>query len=314
MFRKRTKLILAAVLLCFAAGMFSMSLLRIRDHTTAFTPRVWTSQPSTSVPMYPLHPIDETSEPIRSLHAVYVKINGQAGLFLLDTGASDTVVSARFARTLQIPDQEIQTLQVEGNIQADTVRAFKAQSLQIGDVLYTDFLVMVLELEHIQSWTHTDLDGILGGNVLNALPYRVDFARRTFTISEQIRIPPEQAIPIRLLSNHIHIDAAVNGRPIVFVLDTGASSTLLDKKQLDFLFPQGPPEAELAPGKVIDINQETLTDREKLILPNLQIGPITESQWPVTLQDINLLGQDFTARFVLVMDPRRSHMGLLLSE
>ncbi|MBN1124300.1 MAG: retroviral-like aspartic protease family protein [Sedimentisphaerales bacterium] len=314
MIQKRTKLVFAALFLGIAASMFCISLIWTWERKSAFTPRIWTDQPTTSVPIYPLDPINESSEPISSLNAVYVEINGRAGLFLVDTGASDTVISSRFARTLQIPDQEIQTLAVEGNIQTGTVRAFKAKSFLVGDVLYSDFMVIVLELEHIQSWTHTDLDGILGGNVLNALPYRLDFPRNTLTISEQIRVPPEQAISIQLLSNHIHINCIANGYPVTFMLDTGASSTLLDENQVRYLFPELPPKVELVPGKVIDINQETLTERKKLILPNLRIGPITETEWPVTLQDINLLGQDFTGRFILVVDPERLKIGFLLPE
>ena len=273
-----------------------------------FKPRVSRGTSGTQVPVYSLQPVGGPGEPIEKLVAVQVQINGRSGLFLVDTGANTVTVSERFARA--IPVESTQPIPVETHFGVSVMQVFQAESLRIGEVVYRDFFVPIMKLQHIQNWTHTDLDGILGGNVLNALPYELDFAARQLTIGRDVVVPKEQAVRISVKDDLLIAEAKVNGRPNRFILDTGATSSLIRREDVDRLF--APEEPTLSPTsvRVVDIKQDRAIERKEVVLPEVRLGPAIVREIKAGLFEENLLGQDFLNGFTLTVDARRRRLAL----
>lgn len=308
---KRILLILAATWAALAVFAVVIVTLYVQQDTIHLKPHVLRSA-GTQVPLYPLQSVAGPDEPIERLMAVHVHLDGRAGLFLVDTGASAVTVSRRFARAIGVKSPRPVHLQM--NFGVSEVEVFRARALRIGEVTYRDFDVLILELQHIQDWTHTDLDGILGGNVLNALPYELDFAARRLTIGRGLAVSSDDAVPLTIQDGLILAEATVNGRPNRFILDTGASNTLIRSDDLDRLFaPEKPPLTSL-PVRIVDIKQDQVTEHKEVVLPDVRLGDAMVRDLKAGLFEQNLLGQDFLARFTLRVDAPHRRLALVKLE
>lgn len=117
-------------------------------------------------------------------NAVWVTVNSQASrrplTFLLDTGASKSVISTRLAREMNLPLQKSGTVCVVGG-KLGTWKAENFNGRVGGHQLATS--VMAMNLEH-EAWSYSHhMDGIVGMDFLNSKDVNVDFGSHLATIS-----------------------------------------------------------------------------------------------------------------------------------
>jgi len=103
---------------------------------------------------------------------VDIKINRFKAKMLLDTGASQTLISEKFANKLKIEKKEIETDNISIGIANNKLspQLAEIQLLQIDNIKIRGFQCIVLPMEHInntyRSIGQNEIDGIIGNELL----------------------------------------------------------------------------------------------------------------------------------------------------
>jgi predicted aspartyl protease len=115
-----------------------------------------------------------------SLVVIPVVLNGHGAYrFLLDTGATHTVLSRAVANQLHVPAGKPQTLITAGGTVPVTLRTL--ETVQIGNVRMTQVPIAVADFELL----HTlNIDGIIGADYLRQFKISIDYAHRLLTIGQ----------------------------------------------------------------------------------------------------------------------------------
>jgi len=137
---------------------------------------------------------------------------------MLDTGASDTVLTPRAARELGVsvrrtkstPYRKATRLGRDLQFWVDTRRSDTASGV---------------------SWEF----GLLGGTFLDDYVLEIDFPGRRvrfldpkkYEVPEAVSAPNERVVPIRLQGTRIGVEIEMNGREVYVMLDTGAPGTVI---------------------------------------------------------------------------------------
>jgi clan AA aspartic protease (TIGR02281 family) len=114
-----------------------------------------------------------------SLVVVPVTLNGREGYkFLLDTGATNTILSIKVADQLGLPAHRHATLLTAGGNLPVTVHRVK--TMQIGSLQLSDLEISVADPRLFQK---LHVDGILGADYLKQFKISIDYAHRTLSIN-----------------------------------------------------------------------------------------------------------------------------------
>lgn len=117
-----------------------------------------------------------------ALIAVPVIVNGQGPYkFLLDTGASNTILSLRVAEALGVPAGRPYTLASAGGDIHVTVR--QIETLEIGEARLEKIDIAVANFGLLDS---QEVDGILGGDFLRRFTISIDYEKRTVQIQSVV--------------------------------------------------------------------------------------------------------------------------------
>jgi len=156
-----------------------------------------------------------------------IVVRGSAGPrkdlnFLLDTGASYTVLDQRLARKLRLDELPGVLAGVNGRVAAG--RAI-APSLQIGPTRRENLSVMIEDLSCFDKALPVRIDAVIGLDVVGQGAFEIDYSSR------QINFGPlpslENTLRLRMSGGLPLVDAELDETPVHLVLDTGASSLIL---------------------------------------------------------------------------------------
>ena len=154
-------------------------------------------------------------------------VHGSAGPldglnFLLDTGASPTILDPRIAGKLHLALAPARISVMGGSVAAE--RAI-APSLVLGPVETDNVPVLVENLSFLQKAVPFRVDGIIGLDVLGQSAFLIDYA------THRIHFGPYPAMPdslaLHLVGGLAIVDAELNRLPAHLLLDTGASSLII---------------------------------------------------------------------------------------
>lgn len=168
-------------------------------------------------------------QPLGTLSLVTADINGHPASLILDTGSDSTVLSSTAAERLGVAWDE--RAPVEGVGAGGTFRAFPATipNLALGNALMSDVRVSVVE-----QGLPLVADGVLGIDVLAGYELDLDMPHRRLVLYRArtcpAALPPWTAPSTRLVVQrqqfgHLFTPGELNGRPVLALLDTGASHT-----------------------------------------------------------------------------------------
>jgi Aspartyl protease len=148
--------------------------------------------------------------------------------FLLDTGASPSVLDPRIAKKLHLITEPAPMTVMGGLIASRTATV---PSLRVGPITMENFAVSVQDLSSIQDVLPIELDGIVGLDVLGQSTFVIDYESRQIRFGP---IPPmADSIPLHFKGGLALVDAMVNHEQVHLLMDTGAYSMVLFDAPLD---------------------------------------------------------------------------------
>ncbi len=233
-----------------------------------------------------------------------VMVNGQGPFrFIVDTGASRTVISPRLVERLGLSASTEQPLTIHGVTGAGSVPSVKIDELRAGDIVLRDRRLAVIE-PHV----FAGADGILGVEGFEGMRIRVDFATDRIEISRPRRSVMGGdwvQVPVKFRFGRLMVaDARIGKIHVKAVIDTGAERTL----------------GNLALRNALDLDaasDEKATERQvfgatalpelgnALESPELYLGKSGVRRMEITYADLNVFriwGLDQEPALVLGMD------------
>jgi predicted aspartyl protease len=147
--------------------------------------------------------------------------------FLLDTGASTTILDRQLALALSLSEAPGSVAVLDGRVHAGKA---SLPSLEFGPLRKTELPVLTEDLSFLEKGLAVRVDAVIGLDVLEQSAFVVDYPRR------EIRFGPlpslANAIPLRLKEGLATIDAEMNRAAVRLLVDTGASSLILFETRL----------------------------------------------------------------------------------
>ncbi len=178
-----------------------------------------------------------------------VQVNGIRGRFLIDTGAQVSVIDRRSVRHFRLTSEKTGT-RVYGALggRGERLRAALAMSFVVGPADMRPFIFGVADLGPLNESRESgegDFNGIIGIDVLRTYQFVVDYrGMRLFVrvddpknagrsnLSGILRRQGYTEIPLsRFVYSDFEFRAKINETDFVMLLDSGASVTLLDRRQ-----------------------------------------------------------------------------------
>ena len=186
--------------------------------------------------------------------------------FILDTGATHTVVDGNLADELSLPRRKGKVLNFDKDLKVDCTNL---PELQVGPILARNVPVMVADLKRFSEFAE-GVDAIVGMDLLrSSQSLIIDYRKMvlTFRTSDPWKPRDAQALTIRL---------SVQGQPAQLIIDTGRQSMLLYTDRLH----KHMPGVKLT-DRIAEVREGRLRG-EKALLSGILFGP-DESQASVLL-------------------------------
>jgi predicted aspartyl protease len=142
--------------------------------------------------------------------------------FLLDTGASSTILDSRLATGLHLEEQAASVVVLDGKVRA---RKAIVPSLEFGPVKRRNFPVSVQDLSFLEKALAVRIDAVIGLDLLGPACFVVDYSARTIQFGAAPDLPI--SVPLRMEGGLAVVDAEMNHAPVRLLVDTGASSLMI---------------------------------------------------------------------------------------
>src|SRR5215470_10175638 len=115
-----------------------------------------------------------------NLSVLDVRINGEAKRFVLDTGASQTLIADAAARTLRLESVEQRSARGAGGDIEVSLAAVK--SVDVGGAAVRNLTCVISDISGIGERLGGRLDGVLGFDFLSRFRLTIDYAARRLTL------------------------------------------------------------------------------------------------------------------------------------
>jgi hypothetical protein len=169
--------------------------------------------------------------------------------------------------------------------------------LALGAMQYENFVVTTMSLDHLSKPLKTQLDGIIGGDLLFARRFTISTASRRliFDVPEPVGVKPV----IGAGGWMVGVPVTLDGQTKLFLLDSGASRSVLPDREWK--------------GAVVDTGRVMRGDYAETVvglktctavIKDVRVGETPLPWLKLTLTENNkrLLGADFISHFLLTID------------
>jgi predicted aspartyl protease len=160
-------------------------------------------------------------------HDYLIVVRGSAGSlkglnFLVDTGASPTVLDPRVARKLHLQETPASIAVVGGRVQAGQATV---PSLSLGPAHRENLPVLIEDLSFLEKNLPFRVDGVVGLDVLGQGAFLIDYAMHKIQFGPTPMLP--NSLVLHMKDGLAMVDADVNGAHASLLVDTGASGLTL---------------------------------------------------------------------------------------
>ena len=215
-----------------------------------------------------------------------VMINGMGPFqFMVDTGATTTVIAARHMTTLGVaPIGEVTVIGTTGSADMPLVRIEK---LQTGAVTKPDLEVAVLPDVQLDRE-----DGILGGDVFAGRRVAFDIRNKSVRIEPSQRQSPGAGLGNMRVRNGLlaEIDGKVGDVPTRLMLDTGAQNCLANMALSDALMTHHPKLQRIDKARVFGVTGHRIVG-QYIVLPRVDLRAFTVRDAACVAADAQIFDQ-----------------------
>jgi predicted aspartyl protease len=176
--------------------------------------------------------------------------------FVVDTGASPSVLDRRVAQKLHLPESPASIAVIAGNVGAGQS---VAPSLELGPLRRDNLPVLIADLSFFQKAFPVRIDGMIGLDLLGQGPFLIDYRSREIRFGSLPNLV--NSLPMHLRDGLPIVDAELDHLPAHLLLDTGAASLVLF----------GPPQPPSPKPMKISVTIGEF-DRNKIWLQSLRLG------------------------------------------
>lgn len=241
-----------------------------------------------------------------------LRLDGHELWFLLDTGASSSVIDRRAAIALGL-ESDARPIVGAVNETWQVQQALPVTSLQVGGAAFTDFEMLVIDLAPIRASLGPEVSGVLGANVLGLQPFEIDMPLRQLWLGrpradfEGARLAGQRDAELELIEmgGGYFVSAAAENREALFLLDTGASHSQIGESLASEVGTKsaGRGHSYDATGARVG----TLVDAR---LASLVVGEVVLTGVDVSVGDLNIIGLDFLSAVHLRVEPAEKRLTL----
>jgi predicted aspartyl protease len=166
--------------------------------------------------------------PIKLLRNYVVVVQGSLGnvdrrSFLVDTGASPSILDRKIAHELQLVERAGSHLHLLGhNVDSSTAWI---PSISVGPVGRQNVRVLVQDLSLLHARLGIRIDAILGLDVLSPENFTIDYRRKILRFGAVPHLA--SSLPFLGNSNSVSVEISSGRHPIRLLIDTGASGLIL---------------------------------------------------------------------------------------
>ncbi len=201
--------------------------------------------------------------PFELVSGFLVVVNGQIGnlrvmRFIIDTGAASSVIDAKVADKLRLPQTDGKVMTFNRRI---SVEWMEIPEFRVGPIVARALWVMVIDLARYSRYGK-DVDGVVGLDLLTRSEHlSIDYDRRILLFQLANGRPDERA-PVR----GFKIPIVVQGAAVQLLVDTGFQGILLYRDRIRKKLPKMRTEGE--PKEVV----ESGVRATEVSLPGMRIG------------------------------------------
>lgn len=142
--------------------------------------------------------------------------------FLLDTGASPTVLDRGLAQKLHLEELPASIAVLDGSVQAGQATL---PSLNFGPMRRDNLPVLIEDLSFFQKALPVHIDAVVGLDVLGQTAFEIDYPSRKIHFGPLPQLA--NTLPIQMKAGLPIVDAELNHVSLHLLVDTGASSLIL---------------------------------------------------------------------------------------
>jgi len=245
------------------------------------------------------------SAPVASDHAgrvlAPVLVNGQGPFrFIVDTGASRSVIAPRLAKALGLVPDPAQPIVLQGVTGTMPVPAIAIRELRAGDTVLRNLRAPVID-----STVFADADGILGVDGFANMCLSVDFEADQVTITRK-GCPRRgrgwaQARGRLIFGQLLVVAARIGEIPVRAIIDTGAERSLGNPALLHGLQSRVRRGEPPRPAEVVGATEHRV-DGLLVESPEVRLGTIRIGNLTVAFGDLSVFGSwGFTAEPAIVL-------------
>jgi len=169
--------------------------------------------------------------PFRLDSGYLIQVEGRIGdqdhlKFILDTGASISIVGQKIARKLELNLHPAQSFNFDRNLQWQTATV---PEVQFGPIRATNVAVLVGDLAHYSDFAGK-VDAVIGTDLLRLANFTIDYSARHLIFDpDPLRGYSAGGDP---MTKCLVIELQVQGHPVHLVVDTGLQFMLLYEERL----------------------------------------------------------------------------------
>lgn len=249
---------------------------------------------------------------------VPVRINHRDLTFILDTGSELSALDRSMAQELGLTD--IATIPVLKNYREQGSEMIEVPSLGVGSRLFAHQDLGTSDFSHVSAAIGVRVDGVLGNDILQSMPFQLNYSKRELTIGPFARIEGlGKVIQLRRDGGQFYIPLQIASVAVELLLDTGTNSTNLSPKTWQSVsqvwqphavidgvvragFPVPPAFLVCLPS--ISLGDDTLTNQVVRVQRAVSSGAFSDAGFG------GILGSDFLRQFEVSLDLANSRLFL----
>ena len=245
-----------------------------------------------------------------------LKVNGNAGTFLLDSGAPGLVLNNK-SRYTENP-KPAKLVGIGGQIEASIV---KNTLVEIGHLNLTIPAAHIIDLTHLEEAVDRPLAGLIGLDVFKGYAIRIDYRLQEFEFSKkEFDYQETEGFELAVQQvEHLKVVKINNGeQKLKMILDTGSKSNLIDHK----LISQWPASVrKLSKIELIGADQR-LQICDKILLKDFRLAnddcldlifiasSFAAIDKHIGIKVDGILGQDFLKNYVVYFSKNQKKLNL----